>query len=150
MSDQLTVRAYARGDRAELARLYRAMFPDPDVDADAELSRLEAQLPERTGLFVLARRDGTLGGFLEVGTRPYAEGCDSSPVGYVEAWYVEAALRRRGCGARLVAAAEAWTRARGLVELASDTLIDNLVSIDAHRRLGFDEIERIVCFRKRL
>jgi aminoglycoside 6'-N-acetyltransferase I len=144
--DAIEVRAYREGDMREVVRLYATMFPDADADDEVAVLARDAG----RGLYVVARGDGTLGGFVEVGTRPYAEGCDSSPVGYVEAWYVEPALRRRGFGARLIAAAADWTRARGMSELASDALLDNAVSIDAHRALGFAEIERIVCFRKRL
>jgi aminoglycoside 6'-N-acetyltransferase I len=146
--DEPTVRAYAPGDRAELERMYGAQFPD--ADAAVELPRLEARLPDRAGLFVAARPEGGLGGYLEIGTRPYAEGCDSSPVAFLEAWWIDPDLRRRGLGARLVAAAEGWARAHGHVELASDTGIDNAGSIAAHAALGFAEVERIVCFRKRL
>ena len=85
-----------------------------------------------------------------MGTRPYADGCDSAPVAYVEAWYVDVDLRRTGWGGRLIAAAEAWARAQGFRELGSDALIDNEVSIRAHKALGFTEHERLVCFGKKL
>jgi len=47
-----------------------------------------------------------------------------------------------------VQAAEAWARKQGLKEIASDTQIDNTVSIQAHKVLGYEEVERLVCFRK--
>ena len=58
--------------------------------------------------------------------------------------------RRRTLGTRLVQAAEAWARRRGFQEIASDTQIDNTVSIHAHQVLGYEEVERLVCFRKAL
>src|SRR5688572_21260050 len=36
----------------------------------------------------IAEEDGALVGFLELGLRSVAEGCTSSPVPYVEGWYV--------------------------------------------------------------
>ena len=57
---------------------------------------------------------------------------------------------RRTLGTRLVQAAEAWARKQGLKEIASDTQIENAVSIQAHKVLGYEEVERIVCFRKAL
>src|SRR5438128_1926030 len=79
--------------------------------------------------------------------RSHGEGCDSSPVGYIEALWVDAAMRRKGVADRLVAAALDWCRERGLTELCSDTQIDNLVSQAVHRRLGFEETERLVTYR---
>jgi aminoglycoside 6'-N-acetyltransferase I len=50
----------------------------------------------------------------------------------------------------LVAAFGAWARGRGCRELASDTWPENDGSVDAHRRLGFQEVDRVVTFRKAL
>ena len=91
-----------------------------------------------------------LGGFLEAGTRKYAEGCDTSPVGYIEGWYVDEDLRGKGIGKALVKAAEDWTRLQGLTEMASDTWLDNEVSIQAHLKMGYEETERLVHFAKKL
>jgi aminoglycoside 6'-N-acetyltransferase I len=94
--------------------------------------------------------DGKLGGFAEVGTRSAAGGCLTTPVAYLEGWWVDPQFRRRGVGAALIAAAETWAKAQGHSELASDALLDNVVSQAAHVRLGFIEVERVVLFRKAL
>lgn len=135
----MRVRGYEGRDRGELERLGRLMFPEADD-------------PFGDGVvwFVIDRGDGRLGGYVEVGTRAYAEGCDSSPVAYVEAWYVDEDLRRQGWGRQLFAAVEAWARANGHTELASGSLLENTASIAAHKRLGFTEIERQVHFAKRI
>jgi aminoglycoside 6'-N-acetyltransferase I len=91
-----------------------------------------------------------LGGFAEVGARPFADGCATSPVAYLEGWYVDPDLRRQAVGAQLIRGAEAWARSRGYRELASDTQLDNVVSQRAHERLGFSETERLVLYRKAL
>ena len=85
-----------------------------------------------------------------MGQRNYAEGCASSPVAYIEGWYIDADLRRQRFGVALVRVAEQWAREQGLTEIASDVEIDNDVSIQAHRALGYKEEVRIVCFRKGL
>jgi len=100
--------------------------------------------------FVAARSNGELGGFLEAAQRKYAEGCDTSPVGYIEGWFVDEDLRRRAVGSALVTAAEAWARQQGFSEMASDCTIDNRVSESAHKRLGYEEAERLIHFRKSL
>jgi len=133
------VRAYEERDRSELERLARALFPDAGDDLFS---------PGSTWFVI--DRGGRLGGYVEVGTRPYAEGCDTSPVAYIEAWYVDDDLRRNGWGRRLFAAVEDWARAHGHTELASGSLLDNHVSIAAHKSLGFREVERQVHFAKRL
>ena len=89
-------------------------------------------------------------GFLELSLRPHAEGCVSSPVPYIEGWYVTAEARHLGVGRALVEAAENWARLRGHTEIASDVVLQNDASHAAHRSLGFEEVERIVCYRKSL
>jgi aminoglycoside 6'-N-acetyltransferase I len=98
----------------------------------------------------VAERDGVLVGLLELSLRPYADGCDSSPVPFIEGWYVAPEARRKGVGGALVRAAEEWAVAHGYNEMASDALLDNRVSEHAHAALGFEEVERAIRFRKSL
>ncbi|KAA0216538.1 MAG: GNAT family N-acetyltransferase [Leptolyngbya sp. PLA3] len=102
---------------------------------------------------VFIARDADTGaplGFAEVSLRDYAEGCLSTPVGYLEGWYVEPAARGRGVGSALVRAGEEWARAQGCCEFASDADVDNAASIRAHESLGFEPVAEVRCFRKRL
>lgn len=46
--------------------------------------------------------------------------------------------------------AEMWALEKGFAELASDTEITNKNSIEIHKHLGFKEIERVVCFIKKI
>ena len=115
----------------------------PDIDASFAT-------PQGGITFVVERRGGGLCGCIEVSLRNDAEGCKTSPVGYIEGWYVDEDIRRRKLGTRLVQAAEAWARSHGLKEMARDTQIANAVSIQAHKVLGYEEVERRVCFRKAL
>jgi aminoglycoside 6'-N-acetyltransferase I len=148
----MNIRALRGADRAEWLRMRRALWPASGDDEHA--SETEAFLRSGAGpvaVFVADRgAEGTLGGFLEMGLRSHAEGCRSSPVPYIEGWYVDPDLRRRGVGEALVEAAEAWARERGHTEIASDTAPDNEVSLAAHDRLGFAVTDRMVCFRKEL
>lgn len=126
-----------------------ALFPEYSA-AELESGMIEFRGRADGEVFIAERDDGSVAGFVEVGSRPYADGCDTSPVGYIEAWYVDPDVRRLGYGRALLGAAEEWARGQGYREMASDALIDNDVSYAAHRRAGYDEVERIVQFRKLL
>jgi aminoglycoside 6'-N-acetyltransferase I len=99
---------------------------------------------------VCLRASGGLCGFAEAATRPYADGCRTSPVAFLEGLYVDHDCRRSGLGRLLVRAVEAWARERGLSKLASDALLDNEGSHKAHERLGFLEVERAIRYRKEI
>lgn len=101
-------------------------------------------------VLVAVHPEGGLCGFLEASQRKYAEGCETSPVGYIEGWYVEPDYRRQKVGARLVRAAEEWARQLGLREMASDCEINNRISLKAHLALEYEEVERLIHFKKRL
>jgi aminoglycoside 6'-N-acetyltransferase I len=101
-------------------------------------------------VLVAEGRDGRLLGFTELSIRPYAEGCRTHRVAYLEGWYVCPEARRQGVGKALVAASEEWGRSQGCTEFASDTQPDNEISSSAHRALGFTDLGLVRCFIKRL
>lgn len=106
--------------------------------------------PERGECAWIARSDeGTAIGFAEANIRSYAEECDG-PTPYLEGIWVAEDWRRTGVAAALLAAVEDWARAAGYKEMASDALLDNLVSQNWHSAQGFEEVERAVVFRKDL
>ena len=87
-------------------------------------------------------------GFAELSVRPVVDGCTGDRVGYLEGWYVAANRRRAGVGRALLAAGEAWAREHGCREMGSDVDLGNLVSDDAHRACGFEEVARVTLYRK--
>jgi aminoglycoside 6'-N-acetyltransferase I len=146
---RLQVRRYQDSDWAEWLRMSLALFDDC---TEAELAKGMREFRARSDgeVFVVDRADGSLAGFVEAGSRPYAEGCDTTPVGYVEAWYVDDDFRRQGYGRARLDAADDWARRQGYREMASDALLDNDTSHRAHKASGYTEVERIVTFRKAL
>ena len=143
------IRRIQLGDRPEWLRMRIALWSDDTPDEHrSEMDEIFANPMQP--VFVVVRPNGKLGGFLEAGTRDYAEGCKTSPVGYIEGWYVDEDLRGQGIGRALVKAAEEWARSQSLTEMASDTWLDNEGSIQAHIKLGYEEVERTVNFAKKL
>ena len=146
---RIATRPAAPDDLSALTALRYTMFPDDELELHREQLEALIQSPDY-GVFV-AVENGELVGFAEVARRSdYVNGCDTSPVAFLEAIYVTPDCRRRGCAGALVAAVEAWARDQGLTELGSDALLENLTSHQMHEALGFEETERVVYFRKEL
>ena len=145
----MTIREIADEDRGDWVRLRAALWPGSLADHEAETRRYFEQAV-RLPLVFVAEAEGRLVGFLELDYRKYAPGCSSSPVPFIEGWFVEPAFQGRGIGRALIQAAEAHARAEGHEEIASDAEIENSDGIAAHRALGYEEVERVVCFRKSL
>ena len=122
--------------------MMRALWPDFDgADAAGE----QVMVYERP-----ASEGGGLGGFVSFSIRARAEACDTSPVPYVEGWWVAPELRRKGVGRELIAAVERWAKMCGFKELGSDADSVNALGVMAHKSLGFEERARMVFFRKKL
>lgn len=145
----IIIRRVTAEDKTEWLRMRQLLWDEVDLaglENEMDLLLSDPSSP----VFVVQRPDGKLGGFLEAGTRKYADGCDSSPVGYIEGWYIDEDLRGQGLGGALVHEAEDWAREQGCMEMASDTWLDNDVSIKAHLGLGYEEVERLIHFVKTL
>ncbi len=147
----IEIRRAGASDQDEWRRMRTALWPlEPSEHDDEIAAYLRASDDAGVAAFVALRTGGGLAGFVELRLRDFAEGCTSSPVAYVEGWWVDTDSRRRGVGEALMLAAEEWARSRGLRELASDCDFDNETSLSAHLALGFSEAERVICLRKEL
>lgn len=133
-------------DAAELARL---LWPENDLELFIqEMTELTAQ-PD--AVVMLAYHEKEAIGFAQCQLRrDYVEGTSTSPVGYLEGLYVKEAFRKQGIARKLVVACEEWAKAKGCLEFASDCELTNEDSLEMHRKLGFYEANRIICFTKRL
>jgi aminoglycoside 6'-N-acetyltransferase I len=144
------VRLVRESEFDEWLRLRQALWPDSAAsELREELAAIWARR-EYEPVFVAERLDGSLGGMIEVSLHETADGCTTSPVGYIEGWYIDPDLRRQGVGGRLVAAAEAWAREAGCREMASDTEPRYPISPLAHRHLGYEETETPLHYCKKL
>ncbi|HXF85916.1 MAG TPA: aminoglycoside 6'-N-acetyltransferase [Anaerolineales bacterium] len=144
-----TIRRATPEDKPEWLRMRKELWPDAPIEyLDYDLDEILAD-PDQA-VFVAARADGSLVAFIEVSLREYAEACETSPVGYIEAWYVDPHVRGQKLGREMMRTAENWAREKGVTEMASDTWLENEVSIAAHLKMGYEEVERLVHFWKRL
>jgi aminoglycoside 6'-N-acetyltransferase I len=101
--------------------------------------------------FFLAYAENVAIGFAQCQLRyDYVEGTDSSPVGYLEGIYVVEDYRKQGVAKELLNACESWAKAKGCTEFASDCELDNVQSLRFHLNVGFEEVNRIICFTKKL
>jgi aminoglycoside 6'-N-acetyltransferase I len=136
-------------DLPQWVALRFALWPDEDqVIMAAEAGAILAR-PDR--LVLVAREGEAVIGFAEASIRrDYVNGCETSPVGFVEGIYVTPEYRHRGIARALIGTIEQWTCGYGLTELASDARLGNADSHAMHEALGFSETERVVYFRKAL
>lgn len=147
---KVSVRELGAGEIGIWAQFAHALWPEDAVATHlAEIRRMSGPgVGGRRGF--VAELDGERVGFAEMGLRPYANGCESQPVAFLEGIWVARSVRRRGIGRALVEHLEAVARAEGLSEIGSDALLRNRLSHASHRAWGFEEIERVVCYRKAL
>jgi aminoglycoside 6'-N-acetyltransferase I len=129
-----------------------ALWPESSLsEHENEIEKFfSSQAREPLAVLIAEDEAGNPVGFAELSIRPFAEGSRTSPVAYLEGWFVAAEARRQGVGRLLVKAAESWARAQGCSELASDSYAANVVSIAAHRAVGFADAGLIRCFLKEL
>ncbi|WP_328406233.1 aminoglycoside 6'-N-acetyltransferase [Nocardia sp. NBC_00403] len=143
------IHACGAGDLDELAVLRTQLWPDSSV-AEHRADVGEQYDGSTSASAFLARDEhGAAVGFGEVTLRhDYVNGCDTSPVAFLEGLFVITTHRRRGVARALCAAVEAWGRGHGCTELGSDALLGNVNAQEMHAALGFEERERVVCYRK--
>lgn len=148
--NKFIVRPITESDFPDWLRMRLLLWPHhSEEEMTSEMMEMFASTNE-TPVFIAVDDEKKGCGFLEGGMRKYADGCSTSPVGYIEGWYVEPNYRKQGVGGELVIAFEVWCKQRGLLEVASDTWQDNLISITAHTKLGYTEVERLVHFSKKI
>ncbi|WP_044564970.1 aminoglycoside 6'-N-acetyltransferase [Anaerococcus provencensis] len=93
--------------------------------------------------------DGKAIGFANASIRyDYVEGCESSPIGYLEGVFIDDNYRNNNYARQLVEACENWAKSFGIKEFASDCELSNLDSLAFHLAIGFSEANRIICFKK--
>ncbi len=133
----------------DLVRLRRMLWPEDDYAGEPPKWLTAGE--RNPAAFIARNNAGAAIGFAEANLRhDPVNGCDTSPVLFLEGIYVLPAYRRNGIAKALCEAVEAWGRSLGCSEFASDALLDNAAGHAFHAAVGFHERERVVVFRKLL
>ena len=131
----------------QLAALLRLLWPEQTEHELAEMA-LEYIQSEQSAVFAEEANDSLVGVALCSIRTDYVEGCDTSPVGYLEGVFVTDGFRHQGIAKKLVSECEQWAREKGCSEFASDCELTNTASQSFHESIGFHEENRIVCYKK--
>ncbi|MBQ8212215.1 MAG: GNAT family N-acetyltransferase [Treponema sp.] len=143
------IRKATNSDSRVLAEMAVQMWDDNTVN-ELETEFLKTLNDEQSAFFIKVV-DETPVGFAQCSLRTdYVEGTESSPVGYLEGIFVKEEYRKKGYAKELFYACEIWSKEIGCKEFASDCELENLASFKFHMAMGFEEANRIICFRKML
>jgi aminoglycoside 6'-N-acetyltransferase I len=144
----ITIRSVTWEDKAEWLRMRKGIWPEaPDEYLNFDMD----EILTNDKYYAIFACDGDKPiGLTEVQIKDYGEGCETSPIGYLEGWFVQEEYRGQAIVGIMTKVAEGWVREKGCTEMASDTWLDNESSIRAHVKMGYSEVERLVHFVKQL
>lgn len=144
----MLIRKAVPADSMTLARLASKMWDHDPEELEPEFVSLTQS--DKAVCFIALDNDTSVG-FAQCQLRfDYVEGCETSPVGFLEGIYVAPGYRRSGCARQLLSACEEWARSKGCSEFASDCELDNQDSFHWHLKAGFAEMGRTIWFAKKL
>lgn len=144
----VTIRQMDVRDRELWLSMYRELWPQHRDEALlAEIDRI-LRSTRRAGFIALV--DGQPAGFAEYALRDYANGCDSQPVPFLEGVWVAEAFRGQGIARALIEFLLERARRAGFTEFGSDVELTNYASQLMHERLGFEQREKVIYYRKLL
>lgn len=140
------IREIHKSDSDMWLGMYRQLFPNNSDDAlIAEMERI-FKSGKRSAY--VAMIDDMSVGFAEYALRDYANGCHSQPVPFLEGIWIDTDYRGQGIAKSLVSYLEQKARMAGFREFGSDVELSNYPSQLMHERLGFEQTEKVIFYRK--
>ena len=135
------------GKAGQLSALVKIIWPEHTLE---ELTGIIMRYmsSENSAVFAEIVNGEYVGAALCCLRHDYVEGCETSPVGYLEGVSIREEYRHRGIARKLVSECEQWAREKGCTEFASDCELTNTASLNFHLGIGFQEENRIICFKK--
>ncbi len=143
------IKSAVKNDARVLAELAIQMWNDNTV-LDLE-KKFEELIESDKATCFIKYIDNMAIGFAQCQLRTdYVEGTETSPVGYLEGIFIVEAYRKKGYAKELLSACERWAKEQNCSEFASNCELDNTASLRFHLTMGFEEANRIICFRKEI
>jgi aminoglycoside 6'-N-acetyltransferase I len=147
--DSFEVETISKDNLKNLAGLFLELWTDSSYTE--ELNNCSNILGSESETCFLIKAKNNYVAFIHVTIRfDYVEGASRSPTAYIEGIFVNKNYRNLGLSKQLLKLAEEWGKQKKCNQLASDTELTNLSSITFHKKAGFKEVNRIVCFIKEL
>ncbi|BFG70660.1 GNAT family N-acetyltransferase [Sediminibacterium sp. KACHI17] len=123
----------------------------PECDYDEEKNQWKQFMYSPDHYCALAKVEHAYIGFIHISIRyDYVEGAESNKTAYLEGIYVKPDYRKNQIASALLSSGEKWAISNGLTEIASDTEINNQISQLFHQQAGFKEVNRLVCYIKKI
>ena len=143
------IKTAVKGEAKILAALAIQLWTDnTEPDLEKEVEKL---IQSENAVCFLKYVDDTAVGFAQCQIRTdYVEGTETSPVGYLEGILIVEAYRHNGYAKELLNACEKWAKDKNCSEFASDCELNNMDSFRFHMAMGFEEANRIICFKKNI
>ncbi len=136
-------------DSYTLAKLALNVYENNTIETLEE--EFKQSLKNKDILFLIKYTDNNPIGFVQCNIRhDYVEGTNSSPVGYLEGIYIKDEYRNSGFAKELLQECEKWAKEKGCKEFASDCELTNTASLKFHLAVGFEEANRVICFKKNI
>ena len=142
----VVIREIRKSDRDVWLSMYRQLFSK--YSDDALLAEIDRIFKSGKRSAYMAEADGVAAGFAEYALRDYANGCHSQPVPFLEGIWISEEFRSQGIAKALVQFLEEKARRAGFKEFGSDVELDNYPSQLMHERLGFEQTEKVIYYRK--
>lgn len=136
-------------DSKRLVKLINIIWPTEDLDELEE--SIQGYIDNPNSKVYTVEEDGEYIAVVVCALRnDYVEGCEHYPVAYLEGIVVDEKYRNTGIARKLVEKCEQWGRSMGCKEFASDCELDNTDSLNFHKSIGFEEVNRTISFKKKL
>ena len=130
-----------------LADLFVELWPECTYETELKYCNKILKKDDQTAFLAIDNDEYIAFAYLSL-RNDFVEGATSYPIAYLEGIYVKESYRKTGIASKLIHRSEQWAKENGSSQLASDVEIDNEQSIQFHKKSGFMEENRIVCFIK--